>query len=33
VEKWIKKWMQDDADFIRRELLLMLTEADVEEEK
>ncbi len=27
IDKWVKKWMQDDADFIKRELTMMLREA------
>ena len=30
VEKWVQIWMQDDADFLRRELLKMLQEAGLE---
>lgn len=29
VNKWVRQWMQDDADFIRRELIKMLREAGI----
>jgi hypothetical protein len=30
IDKWVRRWMQDDAEFIRGELIKMLQELGVE---